>query len=663
MVINNLIFIFLIKRILNTESECPIIECIDNKSENDTCLIYNPKESNKVFLKNCKEEYYCPLQSDEFEEGTLKCIRKKYEKTKKYPENECEDNNDCISGFCDDEECSGKKKYDFCIDTADCLKNLACINNTCLELRKLDEYCTEDTDCEPNAGCHKNKCTEYFSLPDGEEVDQKTFFNDGLSFCEKGVAYKGVCMNLRLLNQRSPCDENHPCNYTHKINNSYTEIITIKENCLCGYDGKKYCRLGGLNINYTNYIKGKREYIYSSNECHPAEHGINDACNYEINPGTENLEIWGLYNYKMFNAKECIIKMAFPKYDSSHDHKELQEDNCPRYTCNNSALNSHICFNKIVHYNDTVDIYLQYNNSINENLKNIECVAKGRNEDIADTNQYKFIYNYREMNYIAGDYCNETCGNNEKLKCENHKCVFKNRINKDCDNHYDCDVGEYCEIFTDQGKKRCELLKDKDESCMSTFECKNNLICLNLVCKDVLYKIPPGQPSNNEYACKYGKTSGGVCVKKFNDRELINNYEDFVRCDQQCVYHYIASEIYSDDLIDKKLTKKDGCYCGFRNNEVKYCSLDDNTFPELVERYHNLHIQLINDMCHTKNRYNCSHWAYENKEIYDEYISLKILFENGHLFYKSEDCVEYVMKSFYLVFNRLFLLFFYLLVF
>ena len=64
---------------------------------------------------------------------------------------------------------------------------------------------------------------------------------------------------------------------------------------------------------------------------------------------------------------------------------------------------------------------------INENLKNIECVAKGRNEDIADTNQYKFIYNYREMNYIAGDYCNETCGNNEKLKCENHKCVFKNR--------------------------------------------------------------------------------------------------------------------------------------------------------------------------------------------------------------------------------------------
>ena len=94
------------------------------------------------------------------------------------------------------------------------------------------------------AGCHKNKCTQYFSLPDGEKVDQKTFFNDGLSFCEKGVAYKGVCMDLRLLNQRAPCDENNPCIYSHEKNKKAIENITIQENCLCGYDGKKYCRLG-----------------------------------------------------------------------------------------------------------------------------------------------------------------------------------------------------------------------------------------------------------------------------------------------------------------------------------------------------------------------------------------------------------------------------------
>ena len=74
MVINNLLFIFIIKTILNTESECPIIECDDIKNENDTCLIYNPKESNKVFISPCKDNYYCPLQSDEFEEGTLKLI-------------------------------------------------------------------------------------------------------------------------------------------------------------------------------------------------------------------------------------------------------------------------------------------------------------------------------------------------------------------------------------------------------------------------------------------------------------------------------------------------------------------------------------------------------------------------------------------------------------
>ena len=84
MVIYNVIFILLIKTILNKESECPIIECnIDKKIKNDTCLIYNPKENKTVFLKVCdNENYYCPLQSDEFEEGILKCIKKKNEKKK-----------------------------------------------------------------------------------------------------------------------------------------------------------------------------------------------------------------------------------------------------------------------------------------------------------------------------------------------------------------------------------------------------------------------------------------------------------------------------------------------------------------------------------------------------------------------------------------------------
>ena len=55
---------------------------------------------------------------------------------------------------------------------------------------------------------------------------------------------------------------------------------------------------------------------------------------------------------------------------------------------------------------------------------------------------------------------------------------------------------------------------------MSTFECKNNLICLNLVCKDVLYKIPPGEQSNNDYSFKYGKTNSDIYVKKFMIKSL-----------------------------------------------------------------------------------------------------------------------------------------------
>ena len=670
MVIYNVIFILLIKTILNKESECPIIECnIDKKIKNDTCLIYNPKENKTVFLKVCDNvNYYCPLQSDEFEEGILKCIKKKNEKKKNFPERNCNNDDECISGDCnDDDECNGKKINEYCIDTADCLKSFSCINNTCQEHRKINEYCTQDTDCELNAGCHKNKCIEYFSLKDGEKIDQKTFFNDGLSFCEKGVAYNGICMDLKLLNQKSPCDDNNPCRYEHKINNSYSENITIKENCLCGYDGKKYCRLGGLNLNYSNYINAKKQYL-SNNDCHPAEHGINDICDKENNNlKLENLEIWALYNYKMYNAKNCILKMAFPNYNSVYDRKELQQDNCRRYICNNSISNPHICFHKIVKNDESVDINLNYNNSIKDNLKNVACEGKGRSGDIADTNEYQFNYNYIEINYLAGDYCNQTCGNNEKLKCDNNKCVFKNRTNKFCENHVDCDVGEYCEIDAVQGK-RCELLKDKDTSCMSSYECKNYLICIRSICQDTLYKIPPGEESDNDYACKYGKKINGRCVKKLynknkgkNDSEYYKDYEDFVRCDKECMYDYIFNESYIEGQA--KITNNDGCYCGYRNNGVKYCSLDDDSFPDLIERYHFLHIQLINDTCHTKNRYNCSHWPYFNKEIYEEYISLKIFFENGHFFYKSEDCVEYVMNGFYYIFNKLFLLFFYLIVF
>ena len=463
-------------------------------------------------------------------------------------------------------------------------------------------------------------------------------------------------MDLSLINQKAPCDENNPCIYSHVKNKITIENITIKENCLCGYDGKRYCRLGGLNLNYTNYIKGKDEYYKLFHECHPAEHGLNDPCNKE--QSTKNLGIWSLYNYKMYNSKECILKIAFPNYDPANDSKELLKDNCPRYSCNYTKENSHICFNKNVYYNDTIDIKFIYNNSLKDNLQNVECDAKGRFSDISDSNNYNFNYKYREIDYIVGDYCNDTCGNDERYKCENNRCIFRNKP-KICQTHYDCDVGEYCEFYTN-GVKRCESLKKQDESCNSDFDCENHLLCLNSICSDSLYKILPGNLVDNKRACKYARTKDSMCVKKFTVEET-NGYEDFIKCNQPCKFKLIASEDYNETLI--KESNFDNCDCGYRYNEDKYCPLDDNTFPDLIERYHDLHIQLIKSPCHTKNRYNCSHWPYENKEIYEEYISLKIFFDSGYLFYKSEDCVEYVMKGFYCKFNRLFLLFIYLIVF
>ena len=91
MLLNKIILIFfLFHQVKNISNECPKIECLKEVRIGEKCYSYS---NNKVQISLCKEnpekkdeeyskDYYCPIQSDEFEYTELSCV-KKLEKNKK----------------------------------------------------------------------------------------------------------------------------------------------------------------------------------------------------------------------------------------------------------------------------------------------------------------------------------------------------------------------------------------------------------------------------------------------------------------------------------------------------------------------------------------------------------------------------------------------------
>jgi hypothetical protein len=136
------------------------------------------------------------------------------------------------------------------------------------------------------------------------------------------------------------------------------------------------------------------------------------------------------------------------------------------------------------------------------------------------------------------------------------------------------------------------------------------------------------------------------------------SFEDFIRCDNNndCTY----SKIKSENKTNNTEIGKDLCECGYRKDKRKYCPLIPDDFPELWDKYVKLFRALSKNKCHTVKRYSCSKLKIENKSLYDEFISLKILFEKGHYFYKSDDCVEYLLIGNYLYLNKVILILLYL---
>ena len=234
-------------------------------------------------------------------------------------------------------------------------------------------------------------------------------------------------------------------------------------------------------------------------------------------------------------------------------------------------------------------------------------------------------------------YPGEDCESNDDCakpaeglgKCVEGKCTGIQKYSK-CENTDSCLVGTYCDGST----HRCEVQKDEYENCKTSYECKNNLLCYQGQCKDVLFTLDIGSKVNEpsikpDYYCKYGLAVNNICVK------LLGSSMGYTECKKgtQCTYTYIPS-------IQGKATLP--CECGYNEEGKGYCPTDHAINTEAWEKYFKIMKLKFDNECHTYSRFNC----YKNEE---DFIGLVKECENelkmGHRYHKSVECASKVFNG------------------
>ena len=474
----------------------------------------------------------------------------------------------------------------------------------------------------------------------------------------------GICQNLTLINGSMECSEENKCKY----NNSYGELLTIDNNCLCGYNtqGKKYCLLGSGNKNYTKYLNKLKDYYFLNKNCHLSERKA-EGCQKDLLSNDTfilnkiheliNAKYWAKSNNKLINAPECAYKVELIDYDRDLDKDgEINpipgEGKCAIYQCKDSSYNEEFCAQS------------NYKNIFNINIilydicsEGVSCKIDGEPNDIFynKTNINSKCYSKNENKRYPGEKCevDKECfyplniPSSQFHKCVEGRCngIDENGICKD--NSW-CLAGYYCDKYS--GK--CKEQKAKDENCLDSKECQNNLICLNSKCSEDLFSIEDGEkvPENEDKEiqkkfCKSGEVLDSICVS-YNEPERIEDDGIYRKCNfgKRCIYNING--------LNYKRIMEISCPCGYNSEGQGYCPKFYDESNKDWEEYRDILIKNYDNECHTENRYNC----YKTKKMERE-KQLRNKLEKGHLFYNSVFCAEKVLNEKYLIINKIFFLF------
>jgi hypothetical protein len=116
------------------------------------------------------------------------------------PFGECKDDVDCPNGFCYNNRCMpfSYNEGEDCTMNRQCIgENMKCKNNKCFTLKLVNSNCDENEDCI-SGWCHNGKCTKSKDIGSNCISDNE---------CVSGICHDGVCSTRRFKRSRSEDDD------------------------------------------------------------------------------------------------------------------------------------------------------------------------------------------------------------------------------------------------------------------------------------------------------------------------------------------------------------------------------------------------------------------------------------------------------------------------
>lgn len=207
-----------------------------------------------------------------------------------------------------------------------------------------------------------------------------------------------------------------------------------------------------------------------------------------------NSKLWALSNNKLIEPPSCALKIELPKYDPSKVEKELESEipKCSVYKCSDKEKSRAQST-----YKSPSDIKVTLSDICDDTTY---CSVGGRpsdvfyqNKDVTGKCEGKTVYNsirYPGEECTKDEDCTKSIYPDDKVlgKCNNNKCSGYIE-NEQCKSTEMCLAGYYC----DTTNNKCEAQSDLNKACKSTYDCKNNLLCSEGKCQDILYLIEPGE--------------------------------------------------------------------------------------------------------------------------------------------------------------------------
>jgi hypothetical protein len=557
--------------VLSDKAQCDVYKCTDQfkdgkcqqKDLNQQTGLYN------FLLQNCPKDKICQFNPTK---ASSSCKDIQTAVYKLYPGSSCTKDEDCLDEItCVGSVCVGKKEGYVCTDHSQCEFGKGCIKNdenrTCTALNKEGQACNEDYDCERHLGCYKKQCTPYFSLDLGADVSKElTGKREKLpiTLCKSGYELNNKCETM----ERITDDCTDTCDY--KLSNG--EKISLPENCICGYnnDGKKYCKIGTNDDKYKDLATRTMDYLKNTPKCNTLER-LSGCIHYrkfhEDQPSILHQKVVNSFTLvERFNefehADSCVLSTVVPNYNDSLDPPVPDIKKCPKYSCEkaSSCALSHFI-----------------TDAGQNNVKLDKSICKS--SEICFVGSPPWVILATSKQDVSG-VCKTATSTVQFLKrfpgeaCDDdHPCMFDTCSNKvcpgkeagkDCTKHEDCLVGNFCDL----DKKVCTAQKKTNDACSSSYQCQNNLVCINDKCIAGYYSQPSGtqlklqENFNLGYLCEFGIVDETNTCAQINLLETIDNESGLAKCDinYKCKYDMSGKYPFTQP-----------CECGYNSDGQGYC--------------------------------------------------------------------------------------------